>query len=489
LHAGWGDGMAGGAFVSLAIDRQSRTPFFIQIYKQLRLAIAAGRIDSATRLPSTRRFAKELGVSRTTIVVAYDQLIADGYAEGRRGSAVFACDVKRISAPALAQRPGEVTPARRVIEQGAVRTFCPDTPDMQLFPYKPWSRALARTVKDHATGLVTDSPLFGDMYLREEIARHLYERRGMQVSPEQIIITAGSGDALNCILRAVTKKGDAVAMEDPGSVLLHRYARTLGLIPEWLGGADAGAELPGIDTPPPKLTVISPSYRFPVGGVMPLDRRLYFLQRAEQTQSWQTQSWIVEDDSNCEFQFEGTPLPPLAALSRSHRVIYVGSFSRVLSHALRLGYVIVPPLLIDCFAESISAFDQRASVIQQRPLSVMMNDGSFDQCLRNMRKVYASRRRNFIDQLADAVGTLIAVEGHEAGLEIALRFTSGVGVSDVMVAAEANSRGLFCRALSSYCSGPDKMSGLVLGCCGSDQDHLGSKFRILRDIIAARLVQ
>lgn len=470
--------MAGGAFVSLAIDRQSRTPVFIQIYKQLRHAIASGRIHSATRLPSTRRFAKELGVSRTTIVVAYDQLIADGYAEGRRGSAVVACDIKHTSPPVSVSRINEVAIADRAPDQRAVRTFCPDTPDMQLFPYRLWSRALARTVKDHAHGLA-DSPLFGDLHLRGEIARHLYEWCGLQVSPDQIIITAGSGDALHCVLRALAQKGETVAMEDPGSVLLHRYAQALGLVPQWLRGTGAGVELPAGN---PILTVISPSHQFPVGGTMPLERRLQFLQNAEQARSW-----IVENDTNCEFQFEGARLPPLATLSASQRVIYVGSFSRVLSHGLRLGYVVVPPELIDRFAESVSAFDQRASLIQQRPLSVMMSDGSFDLCLRNMRKVYADRRSNFITQLDAAVGPLIAVGDHKAGLEITLRFPSGV--CDAAVAAEANAHGLFCRALSSYCSGPTIMSGLVLGCCGPHQDHLGPKFRLLRDIIAARLVR
>ena len=420
-------------------------------------------------------------MSRTTIVVAYDQLIADGYAEGRRGSAVFTRDVQRTSAPALASRIGAAIPARHASEQRAARTFCPDTPDMQLFPYRLWSRALARTVKDHTSGLVADSPLFGDVHLREEIARHLYEWRGMQMSPEQIIITAGSGDALNCVLRAVTTKGDTVAMEDPGSVLLHRYALALGLVPEWLRSASAGVGLPAIDAPAPTLTVVSPSYQFPIGGTMPLERRLPFLRRAEQAGTW-----IVEDDSNCEFQFEGARLPSLVTLSASQRVIYIGSFSRVLSHGLRLGYLAVPPRLIDRFAATISAFDQRVSIIQQRPLSVLMSDGSFDQCLRNMRKVYSDRRSNFLSQLKSAIGAFIAIPDHKAGMEIALRFASDV--YDKAIVAEANAHGLSCRALSSYCSGPQPMSGLVLGCCGPHQDHLGREFKLLRDIIAARLV-
>jgi GntR family transcriptional regulator / MocR family aminotransferase len=472
--------MAGGAFVSLAIDRASRTPFFIQIYQQLRDAIASGRIDSAARLPSSRRFAKELGVSRTTIVVAYDQLIADGYAEGRRGSAVFTRDVQHTPAAARASRIGAAATVGRGAEQPATRTFCPDTLDMQLFPYKLWSRALARTVKDHTSGLVTDSPLFGDVYLREEIARHLYEWRGIQVSPEQIVITAGSGDALNCVLRAVTAKGDTVAMEDPGSVFLHRYALALGLVPEWLRSADTDVGLPPLDPPAPILTVVSPSYQFPIGGTVPLDRRLHFLQRAEETRTW-----IVENDSNCEFQFEGARLPPMITLSASQRVIYVGSFSRVLSHGLRLGYLAVPPQLIDRFAETISAFDQRASMIQQRPLSVLMSDGSFDQYLRNMRKVYSDRRGSFISQLKSEIGTCVPIPDHKAGMEVAVRFPSDV--CDEAIVAEANTQGLFCRALSSYCSGPEAISGLVFGCCGPHSDRLGHAFKLVRDIIATRI--
>ncbi|MGE0241355.1 MAG: PLP-dependent aminotransferase family protein [Parvibaculaceae bacterium] len=467
--------MAGGAFRSLAIDRQSRTPAFVQIYKHLRHAIASGRIDRATRLPSTRSFARELGVSRTTVIVAYEHLIADGYAEGRRGSAVFACGIgadARISR----EEPNDVTLPR---EQEPVRIFCPETPDMALFPHKTWARAVATSARRRPSAPAA-APLFGDVSLRERVARHLYELHDLPVSPAQVVITSGPGDAFNCILRAMTRAGDRIALERPGPVQLHNHALALGLVPAWLDSVGDGVGLPPLAGPVPVLTVISPAHHFPIGGTMPLDRRRQFLQRAQETSGW-----IVEDNSNSEFQYEGSPLPPLAGLSRLERVIHIGSFSRVFSQGLRLGYLVVPSPLIGRFAASILAFDQAAPLIQQHPLAMMMNDGSFDQFLRHLRTTYAGRRSRFLARLKDVIGPMAEILDSNAGTEISLRLPAHL--RDHAVVEAANKRGLFCRALSSYCPAPPPTSGLVLGCCGAPQLPVDDGLAILRDILGSRI--
>lgn len=299
--------MASGATISLAIDRSSRTPIFVQIYRHLRHAIASGRINSKTRLPSTRRFARELGVSRSTIVIAYDNLIADGYAEGRRGSAVIACNVNSTGAITAPSKTDGTTTRRTAKPQ--VRPFCPDSPDMQLFPYKAWSRAVTYAMREHAGRFGADNSPFGDIRLREEVARHLYEWRGVLASPEQIIITSGSAEALNSVL------------------VLARIAAEIS-------------------------------------------------------------AWIVEDDSNFEFQYDGAPPPSMLSLVEPFRALYVGTFSKVFSHALGLGYLVVPTELIDSFTKSMMVYDQRASPILQRPLAYMMEQGVFTQYLRNMRDLF-----------------------------------------------------------------------------------------------------
>lgn len=470
--------MASGATISLAIDRSSRTPIFVQIYRHLRHAIASGRINSETRLPSTRRFARELGVSRSTIVIAYDNLIADGYAEGRRGSAVIACNVNSTGATTAPSKTDGT--ATRRIAKPQIRPFCPDSPAMNLFPYKAWSRAVTYAMREHAGRFDADNSPFGDIRLREEVARHLYEWRGVRASTEQIIITSGSAEALNSVLRSVARKGDVVAMENPGPVLLHRYAEALGLVTEWLPTANAGATLRDQLTRLPRLIITAPSHRYPIGGMMSLDDRLMLARIAAELGAW-----IVEDDSSFEFQYDGAPPPSMLSLAEPFCALYVGTFSKVFSHALGLGYLVVPTELIDSFTKSMMVYDQRASPILQRPLAYMMEQGVFTQYLRNMRAIYLERRSHVMDQLRTTLNGLIEVPHHMTGMEITLRFTDNI--PDRTIATEANRRGLFCRALSSYCSGKKKMSGLVLGCYGSAADHSNETFAALRDVIAAGL--
>lgn len=466
--------MKGSAFISVAVDRGSRTPCFMQIYKQLRNAISTGRIAPSERLPSTRRFARELGVSRSTMVYAYDYLISEGLAEARERSAVYAAECRSsFSEPAALAR------GKQYWSEGKEdRLLSPDSIPMDLFPSKIWARAVARITRDSTSGLTVGTPLFGDMRLREEITRHLFERRGIRIEPSQVMVTTGSADSLKIVLRTLATRGDIVAMDDPGAVAIHRYALALGFKPHWLDASQPDAVEHGAALNP-RILMFSASHSIPLGTKLSDEGHRALLSLSERQQTW-----IIEDDSDFEFQ-AGLPRPSLFEQSGKSRVIYVGTFSRVISHGVGLAYMVLPESLIEVMREGIKAFDQRASPIQQPPLAEMMSDGSFERCLRDMRIAYLERRTTLLESLHRALGDIVEIPRDGTGLQIVLRLPNEV--DDVALAAEAQALGLFCGALNESCSGPKRLSGLVLGCGSAVAPSFEKKLEDLRDLLAAHL--
>ena len=462
--------MARTALGALPLDRDNGGPLSRQICEALRDRIARGRLRAGDALPPSRALAGDLGVSRSTVGTAYDQLVAEGYATGRRGSGVYVGDIGTVEAAPPVPPRRRRTPAGQPAPPDNPEPFRPGLPDMRLFPYRQWGRTVARTARSDTAAMIRETESFGDPVLRQEIVRHLADWRGIEVRPEQVIVTAGAGDALEITIRALSGAGDPVALEDPGYLPLRSFVRSMGLRPVWMPVDGDRATVPAADeSPPPRLTVLTPSHQFPLGGAMPTSRRHAFLNHAEATGGW-----IVEDDFDSEFRFAGRPIPALASLDRAGRVIYVGSFSKVFSLGLRLGYLVVPEAQLPAFADTLRQFRPKASAALQRPLAAFLAEGEFHRHIRRMRRIYAERYRLFQSMLTDRFGANVTWTAHQAGMQIAVHLTGAADDRDM--ASRARAAGVVCPALSGYHAGEVRHRGLLMGFCAFDEAEMSAAF-------------
>ncbi|GAB5467767.1 MAG: PLP-dependent aminotransferase family protein [Rhodospirillales bacterium] len=426
-----------------------------------------------SRLPPSRSLAVELGLSRSTVVTAYEQLAAEGYVEGRRGSGSYVIPLGNVEltapAPAAVAPPPAPPPMRPAPLQ-------PGAPDMRLFPHRLWARSVARVARRAPEALVSLDEPFGDSKLRQAIATHIAEWRGVSAHPRQILVTAGSGDALEICIRSLAARGQGIALEDPGYPPLRHFVTSLGLRPQWLAMGPAGAELPRSKGKPPRLAVLTPSHHFPLGGAMAPSRRQDFLLWAEANAAW-----IVEDDYDSEFRYAGQPIPALASGEPTDRLLYIGTFSKIFSSALRLGYLVVPEALIARFSETLNRYGTRASSAPQRALAEFMAAGDFYRHLRRVRRVYAERRRFLLEALRETLPDLPPPRDHQAGMQLVLDLPPDS--DDLALSRRLAAAGVQAPALSTYSARPGGPKGLLLGFCAFEREEIAAAVETLAGVL------
>lgn len=451
--------------LSLSLDRDSATPIFEQIAAGLRSRIMSGDIAANTQLPPTRSFAEQLGVSRSTVVTAYDQLVAEGYIQGRRGAGFLVEKIGDVSLPSSVPTPKVLEAPRQ-----QSRPFRPGEPDMRLFPHRAWGKAVSRLCRRSPEALLGAAPRFGLPVLREAIAQHVADWRGLEVDPGQIIVTSGAADGVEMSLRALCQRGDVAALEDPGYRPLREFVTAQGLTPEFLSVEEGGTTLPQHA----RVAILTPSQQYPLGGSMTPQRRHDFLRWAAAKDAW-----LIEDDYDSEFRFEGRPIPALAGLDNS-RTVYVGSFSKIFSNTLRIGYAIVPPSLLDTFAQVQRRFGTRASLMPQAPLAEFMQTGEFYRHLRRVRRTYGQRRQFLIEALRADFADVGHFTDHQAGMQVALHLHDKF--RDHHIVKLATARNLEVEALSAFCQSGADYNGLLLGFCGFDEAEMSEALARLRAV-------
>ena len=477
-------------WLAFSIDRSSRTPVFEQICRHLRTRAASGQLREGTRLPPTRAFAEELGVSRSTIVTAYEQLVAEGYLDSLQGSGFTVC---RMGDVELAPPPGPPVADRAVEEARPPLPFQAGQPDMRLFPHRQWAKAISRLARTRPETLLAGGGPFGCFALRQAVAAHVRDWRGIEAAPHQIVITAGSGDGLEICLRALAAAGDGVGLENPGYQPLRHFAASMGLRPVDLAVDEEGARLPEgpadlrlpegpADLRLPegpadlRLVVLTPSHQFPLGGAMAAGRRLAFIRWAEERQGW-----IIEDDYDSEFRYAGRPIPAMAGFDGLKRTIYVGSFSKIFSNSLRLGYLIVPEGLVDRFRAVLAQFGGKASYLPQQALADFIESGEFYRHLRRMRRVYGERRKVLLQGLAAGFGDRGWFRDHQAGMQQVFHLDGRY--PDREVARRARALGLTIAPLSEFAAGDTPLNGLVLGYCAFTPEELNAGLETFRRLL------
>lgn len=430
-----------------------RGPIYRQLYRSLRGAILDGRAHPGERLPSTRDVASATGVARNRVVLAYTQLLDEGYVVGRVGAGTYvASELPGNERPrALRGRGSAASTAvrlsasgRALVTRGAawVRTsslrydFSCGRPSFADFPHSVWARLVRRRARRASAVDLDYAPSAGVPALCDAIARHLTRWRGVVCTPEQVVVTNGSQQALGIVATLLLEPGERVALEEPhytGARQAFEAARaTIVPVPVDAHGIDVDALA---DTRRVRIAYVTPGHQFPTGVVLPLARRLALLAWAHRSGAW-----VVEDDYDSEYRYAGAPIESLQGLDRDGRVFYVGSFSKILSPALRLGYLVVPPALVRAFRAGKTATDLGSPTFGQHVLADFMAAGHLEVHLRRSRRRHAARRATMLAALADQLGDRVEVLGGGAGLHVCLRLRDRKAVDVPVIRRRASAR-------------------------------------------------
>jgi GntR family transcriptional regulator/MocR family aminotransferase len=475
----------------LPVERGNGSPLHQQVYDGLRRAILERLLRPGQRVPATRVLAAELGISRLPVLTAYEQLLHEGYLEGRVGSGTFVAatlpDDALRAAPA-SERAHRVPPATRVgasapraRDEGRLRPFRVSLPALDQFPHAQWARLVAR----HARALTPAQMAYGDPagvgVLRAAIAEHLRSARAVRCEAEQVLIVSGSQAALRLCATVLLGQGDRVAVEEPGYPGAHAALGTTGAtllpVPVDSGGIDVAA-LEKLSPASQRLRAayVTPSHQYPLGVSMSAPRRLALLEWARERDAW-----LIEDDYDSEYRYVSRPLGALQGIEEHGRVIYVGTFSKVLFPALRVGYVIVPPALWDEFVAAREALDLFSPTLYQLALADFLTEGHFVRHLRRMRGVYLRRRDALLEGLTKHCDGILTVHNADAGLHIATTLRGGI--DDLDVVRRMGERRLSAIALSTCYLGTDRQSGLLLGFGGVPERQIAKATRTLGEVL------
>jgi GntR family transcriptional regulator / MocR family aminotransferase len=456
---------------SLSVDRASGLNLDRQIYLGLRDLIERRMLTSGAALPSTRMLARDLGLGRNTVIAAYEQLALEGFLTIARGAAPV---VRGLPASPTAPRPESPKGGRALSQRGRVMSeqpfhhgepgvtaFHPGLPDADNFPFNTWSKLVARRTRLARTDLFGSYHIMGYPPLSEAIARYLTASRGVVCSPEQVIITNGAQAAFDLLARLLTDPGETVWMEEPGYY---------GAGAAFLSG---GAELAPLRvgehgwnfTPPavrPRVIFTTPSCHHPLGLTMTMAQRLGLIRMAAE---WD--AWIIEDDYDSEYRFQGQPIPALQGSAPEARVIFVGTFAKILFPAMRLGYMVVPMDVRDRLKAALNATGQFAPLITQAALADFITEGHLTRHLRRMRRLYAERRLAFMEEFDKHLSRWLELRRTDSGIQLVAMFRDQAS-DDRGIAREAKRQGVNVSPLSLQYRFEAQRKGLLMGFAAAD---------------------
>ena len=464
----------------LSIDRAGPAPLHRQVYDGLRRAILDGRLRPGEQVPPTRALAAELGMSRLPVLGAYDQLLHEGYIVGRTGSGTFVSDSLPDDA-LLAARPRPTALASPVSRDfGGLRPFRLSLPPLDQFPGALWAGLVAR----HARALTPERMAYGDPAgvgdLRAAIAAHLRAARAMCCEPEQVIVVPGSQSALRVAAAALLRPGDRVAIEEPGYPGARAALEAAGarLVPVPVD--DDGLDIAALDRVRGRVRAVyvTPSHQYPLGASMSAARRMALLDWARRRDAW-----ILEDDYDSEYRYVSRPLGALQGMDPHGRVVHIGTFSKVLFPALRVGWLVVPPERVEDFIAAREALDLFSPTLYQYVLAEFIAEGHFARHLRRMRGTCLARRNALLTGLAEHCGGALRVHNADAGLHIATTLEDG-GNDEVLVRRLA-ARGIVAGALSACHAGAKRRSGLLLGFGGFGESQIATAAQVLGEVLRA----
>jgi GntR family transcriptional regulator/MocR family aminotransferase len=478
----------------ITIDRKSSRPLHQQIYDAYRAAIADGTLRPAQMVPATRVLAGELGVSRIPVLHAYAQLVAEGYFQSWTGrgtqvsqalperpkpSGPVSAD-SRKAALGLPPLPNLAPLAPSAVWRRDRGAFVVGQVSHDLFPFRVWNALLLRHGRRAAGKLLEYGDGMGLKELREAIAVYLRTARGVKCEGEQIMVVSGSQQALQISARALLEPGHRVWIEEPG----YQFARNVFAlhrcrivpVPVDNEGLDVAAGIRQWRNA--RAALVTPSHQYPLGATMSASRRFQLLDWAERCGAW-----ILEDDYDSEYRYEVKPIAALQGLDRNSRVIYIGTFSKVLFPSMRLGYVVIPTDLIERFLAIRIAMDIAPPTLSQAVLADFIREGHFSRHIRRMRMIYGERRSKLIESLRKEMPFEMEVTGGQAGIQLAVTLS---GINDIAIAVRAAHQKLWLWPLSLSYAGEASRQGFILGFGSVSLDDIPKAVRKLRAVMGLR---
>lgn len=486
------------ALRSIRFERASSRPVFKQLVEHIRRKVQTGELGPGEMLPSIRRFSAAYGIGRNTVAAAYEQLAAEGVCETRRGSGtVVSPDAKALLSRAHASTPRQKTasfafqPSMRAQNMSAVFTpnsqdndaMRPGVPDVRMFPRTEWAYALSRACRFSSSAYLINDDHLGFRPLREALARHLRNRRGVHCEPDQICIVNSAHAAYQAIATSFADIGDAVLTETPGYVSAVNIFQCTGQTIATAPVDDDGADLSAPQCDPAKLILLTPAAQVPLGVSMSLARRQAALQFARDHGAM-----IIEADYGAEFEYADKPLPTLFELDEDARVFTVGSFSTTMFSTLRVAYIVAPKAAIAGLRPYLARTKAAPSYIIQAALADFFKRGNYDSYIRRSRQAYKQRLRHFLSEAKARLPAWVRIPTVNAGLVISFIFARPY--DDFAIARQADAAGLPIWPLSECALDGNSVSGLTTGFASVDEagitDNLTRLAEILKDYAATR---
>jgi GntR family transcriptional regulator/MocR family aminotransferase len=410
--------LKGNKIMWITIERESELPLIRQIYDKIREMISDGSLVSGQKLPSTRTLSKELGVSRNTVLDVYNQMIAEGYLEAYQGSGTIVAEgLQELKLPVRNVYEKQKNARRKDDDNDNIIDFRSGIPALEFFPQKEWARIYQEVCSNLPVTAYGYCDASGVWKLREEIARYLLRSRGISCSPERMIITSGSTQGLSLIANLLNEHNKKVIVENPSHPGLRKVITSAGCMIEAISadnrGLNTDALKPANDI---SFFYTTPSHQYPLGGILSIQRRLYLIQYAEENNCY-----IVEDDYDSEFRYEGQPVSSLYELNPD-RVIYIGSFSKILAPAIRLGFIILPDkLLTGCKTLKVYS-DVHTDALTQNAMAEFIHRGRLEKHIWKMKKHYSQNRNHMLRELTEQFPDGFEILGQASGLHMVIRF-------------------------------------------------------------------
>lgn len=435
--------------LTYSLDKKGAIPLYEQLYRAIKKDITIGILKAGEKLPSKRNLAKHFGISIVTVETSYQQLKAEGYIYSQAKKGFFVSEINPHHPPVEKTIRLLSNPESRPDDDKAYLRLSNNQTNSETFPFATWSKIVRQVLNNCQDELVHPSPSKGVLLLRQAIAKHLNDYRGMAVDPRQIIIGAGT-EYLYTILIQLLGLDKTVALEEPSYSKIRKIYQQFKVKQTFIDMEKDGLSMSQLKKTDADIIHLSPSHQFPTGAILSISKRYELL-------SWANQGnrYIIEDDYDSEFRFQGLPIPSLQEIDSLGKVIYINTFSKSLASTLRISYMILPPQLLERFEKQLSFYNNTVSNLQQYTLAYFINDGYFEKHLNRMRLFYQKKRDSLIQRLLDSpLKNHISIHDEESGLHFIMTIKSDLAEDDICRQALAND--LQMTAISHYYQGENK---------------------------------
>lgn len=459
--------------LTMSLDAKSKIPLYEQIYQYIKEEIQQERIPSGEKLPSTRALSRFLEVSRSTVELAYEQLLSEGYIESAPYRGYFVSELEGL----YRLRPQEraVSDAPNQKKENYMYDYSPNGVDLNSFPYNVWRKLSRESLVDDRAELFRLGHPQGEWGLRNAISNYLHQARGVNCTPEQIIVGAGN-DYLLMLLATVIGQKHKVALENPTYRQAYRLFKSLSYEVCTVEMDPKGMNVSKLEQSGADIAFVMPSHQFPIGIVMPIRRRMELLRWAEQEGRY-----IIEDDYDSEFRYKGKPVPALQGYDNHEKVIYIGTFSKSIAPAIRMSYLVLPPKLLDIYQKRSSFLNSTVSRVDQLILQKFIEEGYYERHLNKTRALYKSRHDTLLSALK-GMESVVQISGENAGVHLLLTFMNGMKEEELI--SRAREVGIKVYGLSEYdvTPRPDAPATILLGYANMKEESIRKTVEILKKV-------